>query len=246
MLGDGQVVAPLVTGPVVLASGGMDSFIAWWLTGREALNVFVDVGHKYAHKEWEAVQRLGERVPRFRNIHTTGRGLGAYELPSGIIPNRNAHLILTAATYGSHIVLGVLHGEINSDKSVDFFRAMQHVLNIGNLPQYWNHGQDIVYRVTSPLRHMTKTEAVRAYLEAKGERSWLLQTVSCYSAFDGHCGACPSCFKRWVALRNNHIPQHFHHDPVVWARETGVLIKAEDGTYDARRANEIKEALNVR
>ena len=38
---------------------------------------------------------------------------------SGIIPNRNAELILSAAMYGERIYFGVIKDEINSDKSLD-------------------------------------------------------------------------------------------------------------------------------
>lgn len=228
---------------VILASGGLDSFLVWALHAPRAVNLFVDIGHKYAAKERAVIINLADKVPGFVAKVINGPDLGHLELPSGIIPLRNAHLILLAAQYGEDILLGVLRDEINSDKSPEFLDAMGLVLQISHRPQYWNNNAYTTYHLGAPLSGMTKTEAVAQYLQAGKPEAWLHETVSCYDADVGHCGACPSCFKRWVAFVNTGVEPRFRSAPEEWAERMGVLRKVYDGTYPEARANEIKEAL---
>lgn len=228
---------------VVLASGGMDSFLAWFLFAREAQNVFVNIAHKYSQREIKALTALHAVMPEYQWVHRTAAQVGSLELPCGIIPHRNAHLILAAAELGTDIILGVVADEINSDKSIEFFDAMARVLTISYAPQYWNGGLGKTYTVRSPMREMTKSEAVSRYLQVGGPVNALLSTVSCYAGTEGHCGACPSCFKRWIALLNNGLPTLFDSDPYVWGLATGTVVKAFNGTYAEKRASEIASAL---
>lgn len=230
---------------VVLNSGGMDSFLAWWNEGKPE-NVFVDVGHGYAARERQALSDIRGAFQEFAWTEVRAAPIGTSELPSGIIPHRNAHLILAAATRGNDIVMGVLADEINSDKSPEFMSAMATVLSISHRGQYWNDGVGVAYTVRSPLRELTKTDALALYLASGGPVAPLLATVSCYAGTDRHCGACPSCFKRWVALTNCELPTDFARDPVAWADDAGVLRKARDGTYSVRRAGEIRRAMDRR
>lgn len=230
----------------LLNSGGMDSFIAWYLESRSAnapMNVFVDIGHKYAERERQALTRLAFHNSRFRWIEVKGAPIGQLETPSGIIPNRNAEMILAASTAGyDEIMLGILHGEINSDKSPEFLGTMQAMLDITWRAQYWN---DVPrhHRVWSPIKHLTKTELVRVYLNHGGSPNALLDTVSCYTGTSLHCGECASCFKRWMALACNGISQAWLRHPMKWSEAATIARKAQDGTYDARRAAEVQAAF---
>lgn len=230
----------------ILNSGGMDSYITWWLDG-EADNVFVDIGHKYVKKERRALTNLhGPRANNgghFKVRTLDGASIGHNELPSGIIPNRNAYLILAASDAGySEIMMGVLHGEINSDKSIEFMSDMQAMLDISWRKQYWNK-EERIHKIWSPIRNYTKTQLVRMYLDLGGSPDVLLDTVSCYSAEHQHCGACPSCFKRWVALTNNNITQHWFSNPSDWKEIPTIINKIKDGTYSKNRAAEVAQAL---
>lgn len=238
----------------ILASGGMDSFLVWAHYAAvqiPTVNVFVDVGQKYRNKERWAWNHLQRSIPGegYKGIELKGQHLGHLEHPdTGIIPNRNAHLILAAASVSPIVALGILHGEINSDKSPEFLDAMTHMLNVGNLGQYWNGGIDKKHELRAPLIHYTKSEALHIYLRTGMPAAWALNTISCYSENYGHCGACPSCFKRWVALTNNGLSMigtglDFKQDPRIWATSAGVIEKAQDGTYGRRRANEIMSAI---
>jgi 7-cyano-7-deazaguanine synthase in queuosine biosynthesis len=221
----------------------MDSFFCWSLFYPDADNVYVDIGHKYRDKELAALSSIQRATPGFRYRVLSGATIGQYEHESGIIPFRNAEMIVTAAQVGERIVLGVLKDEINSDKSEEFFSGIANVLNVCYRKQYWTEGK--VFEVVSPLRSFSKTELVAQYLSRNLPAGPLLQTVSCYSAQDGHCGECPSCFKRWVALRLNGIEQDFRGDVVQWAHRTGIVAKARSGQYQPQRSAEIIKAVKL-
>lgn len=223
----------------ILMSGGMDSYLAWRLFAPQAVPVFVDIGQPYLAKELDAMWDIAPNS--FKYLKATR--IAQHPLPSGIILHRNALLILTAASHYSEIILGVLADEINSDKSAAFFAAMETALNISHAPQYWNDNLGQTYKVHSPVRHLTKSALVGQYLAAGLPAKPLLATVSCYSAAPGHCGHCPSCFKRWVALKNNGLQQPFAADPCAWAQGQGILAKAQNGTYSAQRTAEILAAI---
>lgn len=228
----------------VLSSGGMDSFLLHRVFVPDAEQLFVDIGQPYLAKEMDAMFACNRDAtgPCFKYVIATQVARGP--LPAhGIILHRNALLILTAATDYQDIMLGVLAHEINSDKSQEFFTAMEQVLNIGHRGQYWNDGVGAVYQVHSPIRGYTKTRLVKEYLDKGFDPALLLATVSCYSPQPGHCGQCPSCFKRWVALTNNGLKQRFYSDPLQWAEGQGVIKKARDGTYALERAQEVLMAV---
>ena len=143
------------TGKVILASGGLDSFLTWSLFARDSINLFVDLGQPYAVKELESLCALEKAIPDFKFIRVKGPSIGTINL-RGIIPMRNAVLVLMAAHYGNDIMLGILDGEVNSDKSPEFLQAIAATMNISGRGQYWNDYQATVYTVSSPVSHHTK------------------------------------------------------------------------------------------
>lgn len=233
-----------MTKTVVLSSGGLDSFIAWrCYAPKDAVPLFVNVGQKYWSREIVALNKLVNAVPDFNLRTANGPGMRQYELPSGIIPNRNAELILAASQIAENIVLGVLAEEINSDKSVEFFDAMEDLLNISWLPQYWNNDKGRKFAIWSPIRHLTKTELIKSYLAKGHPVGWLHHTVSCYAGTDAHCGTCPSCFKRWIAFTNCGIEQDWVVHPGKTTLAHEAFVKAHNGVYGQERAHELLEAF---
>lgn len=232
--------APVRRPDVLLSSGGMDSFLVGRRIPPESIHLFVDVGQKYNAKESRAAIRVADACDA-RILSMQGAMLGRYEHATGIIPFRNAELILCAAQYGDHIYMGVLLGEVNSDKSHEFMSAMERVLDISHRAQYWTEGR--TFKIHTPLRGQTKSEAVRWYLEHDRHPRVedLLATVSCYSGSAGHCGACASCFKRWVALTNNRIVDRFDANPVLWKSAAEWSEKLRE--YAPPRREEIASAL---
>lgn len=232
---------------VLLNSGGMDSFFV----AREVpnlLHVFVDIGHKYAAKEYNSAQLIaayfGAPLERMQ-----GANIGEFETPSGIIPFRNTELLLCAAQHGEELYMGVLKGEINSDKSPEFFDAVVAVMDISHRKQYWS-AHDRKHRVVTPLANRTKTQLVRElWLDVGGDvddHQWqaMLDTVSCYDGEDGHCGRCPSCFKRWVALTSATGLDHghqFERHPAEWYP----LRYWHDKGYGGERYKDIHDAYVI-
>ena len=213
---------------VVLESGGLDSFLCWYIFRQDALNVFVDIGHKYSRKEGRALGNLKEQVPNFNVVEHKGSQIGPLEdEKSGIIPNRNAELILSAAVYGERIYFGVIKDEINSDKSLEFIKAMEDVLDISNRKQYWT--EEKTFKVMSPYKNTTKTQLIKDYLADGGNPDILLESYSCYEGKEELCGWCKPCFRKWVSLHNNEIaiPENYYkNDPwdAPWLPELKPII----------------------
>ena len=231
---------------VLLNSGGMDSMLlAHEPELQGALHLFVDVGQTYVDKERVASMEIAVSAnARWEEIKTAN--LSAFEHPSGIIPFRNAEMILCAAQYGTEIYLGVIADEINSDKSVEFCYAMRNVLNISHRKQYWTEGKH--FEVLTPYRLLSKTELVQRYLWKGNNLCNLLKSVSCYDAGDKHCGRCASCFKRWVALVNALQYQDwamwgFAKNPAEWKTYEQWEEIAVD--YSFNRTKEILGALHI-
>lgn len=230
---------------VILNSGGMDSFFVA-IENPEAVHVFVDIGQAYLKKELHSAARIAQHVGTDLNV-VKGAQIARFEhKPSGIIPLRNAELILCAGQFGDDILLGILANEVNSDKSQEFLRAMECVMTISCRPQYWSDGRS--FRIHTPLGTRSKVELVRGLWRTHGPDSahWkaMMQTVSCYDGGERHCGRCPSCFKRWVALT------------VATGRDHGALFETHPAQpqplsywqakgYNAQRIEEIEAAYAV-
>lgn len=229
---------------VLLSSGGMDSFLlAHEPELQGAIHLFVNVGQKYLEKELTAAMTVARLAnAELRIVKTLNMGL--YEHSTGIIPFRNAELILCAAQHGNHIYLGVIADEINSDKSPEFCGAMEDVMNISHRQQYWTEGRK--FEVRTPFREYSKSELLRRYLSNDGQLENVLQSVSCYDGGDMHCGRCASCFKRWVALVNVTTLNQWREwgyaqDPATW--QTREYWEEKFKGYSADRASEIENAL---
>lgn len=225
---------------VILNSGGMDSFFVATEVP-DAVHVFVNIGQKYAAKELRAARNIAAFVgaPLYEIV---GAQIGRYEHESGIIPLRNAELILCAGQFGEDIYLGILENEVNSDKSPEFLRAMEQVMTISCRPQYWSDGR--TFRLHTPLGTRSKVELAKGLRGLPGHWAAMLRTVSCYAATDQHCGECPSCFKRWVALTVASGEDHggmFLKHPGKWKPLEHWLNQG----YPHKRISEIVEAYRI-
>lgn len=229
---------------VILNSGGLDScLLALQPKWRDAIHVFVDIGQAYRHKERASAYGIAEALgARFEIVQ--GAQIARFEHKSGIIPYRNAEMILCAAQFGDIIGLGVIADEVNSDKSPEFFMAMRAVLNISHVAQYWTDGKH--HSIETPLINRTKAEHISDYLNSGGDLGILLRTVSCYDGGDRHCGRCASCFKRWVALTvatGNPEVDTFVVAP--WAGYDLDYLRARLPTYSVKRVLETRQAFDT-
>ena len=236
---------------VLLSSGGMDSFLlAHELELEGALHLFVNVGQEYGRKEWAAAQFAADCAgAEIKTIQVSDMAQFEHK-QTGIIPFRNAELILCAAQFGEDIYLGVIADEVNSDKSPEFLAAMKTVLDISHRAQYWTEGRE--FQLKTPFRGYTKTELVKRYVAAGYPLPNLFKTVSCYDGGDVHCGRCSSCFKRWVALTvglgqdaaDPATPVHpWARHPGMWQTRTYWMQKL--ATYAPRRRREVMVALDI-
>jgi 7-cyano-7-deazaguanine synthase in queuosine biosynthesis len=233
---------------ILLNSGGMDTLLLAHLISRrygdsaEVMSVFADYDQRYQQKEWVSAQLIAGQYDH-PIVATACAPIAQYEHSTGIVPFRNAELLLAAAQFGREdytnvLYMGVLAHEVNSDKSRQFLWHMEYAMNISHKAQYWTAGK--IYRISTPMRCLTKTEAVRDYLAHSGDEDLLLATVSCYSDTLTPCGHCSSCFKRWVALANNGLTQHFLQDP--WDLYTPRDLQEKMRGYHSKRADEIRDA----
>lgn len=231
----------------LLSSGGMDSMLLAHepeLAG--AVHVFVNVGQQYGFKEYNAAKFVAESCGApFETMQASDMARFEHK-ETGIIPFRNAELILCAAQFADTIYLGVIADEVNSDKSEQFCDAMEAVLCISHRRQYWTEGRG--FAIETPFREVTKTELVRRYIAAGKPLDMLLKTVSCYDAGDQHCGRCSSCFKRWVALTvatgvDAAALQPWAHHPAEWKTRAEWEAKLEG--YASRRRDDVFAALDI-
>lgn len=231
---------------VLLSSGGMDSFLlAHEPELKGAAHVFVNIGQKYLEKERTSAKLVANSCGA-EFIEVVTNQIAKYEHESGIIPLRNAEMLLCAAQHGEQIYFGVIADEINSDKSPEFVAAIQETMNISHKAQYWTEGKQ--FQILTPFRNFTKTQLVQRYHDNGGSLPKLLTSVSCYDAGSHHCGRCASCFKRWVALTN--VSRYngwrewgFYQDPMDWKSREEWAEKLP--AYSQSRQQEVSSAFAI-
>jgi 7-cyano-7-deazaguanine synthase in queuosine biosynthesis len=177
---------------ILLYSGGMDSYIAWHYLGKPR-TLFVDLGHRYRVKEVRAIR---DTIPDTEIIPSLF--IGQYEEDDANIPMRNLLLVMCAVWEGANRVWLIVQKDEMSipDRSSIFLTTVGKFL--GNLVSR------SVF-VATPFAEMDKTDMVKWYMENVGDVDFLLRTVGCFDSGVGHCGNCGSCFRRYVALKNNGI-----------------------------------------
>lgn len=188
---------------IILLSGGMDSMIARRVFYPHAIPVFVRTGSRYQHLDLSAAKRVSQKV-KVLSMPTLR------ENPDGVVPHRNALLLAYVANHmrAEAIVVSSPRGELIWDQQPAFHRAMERVLG------------DV--EIVSPLRDMTKAQAVGLLCDAFGRNRaerYLAETRSCYSATEQQCGECSACVKRYIALRYNGFHEEYTVHPHEHARQ---------------------------
>lgn len=209
---------------VVFCSGGMDSFchLHWAIQkwGKEnVVALFVDFNYSYVLKEFAVAQEIccALQVPlvvRSFDLHEQE------DLKSHHLQMRNVFLLLLGSYYANNVVFGMLHNELSEDKNPRFVKRMQGLLDSQYVGNLYHQGRSLKIQV--PFARYTKTQMVSWFLKNNGDKELLLKTVGCYSATQGQCGNCLSCFNRWLALENNGLkekePYSVQH-PIDWLRK---------------------------
>lgn len=198
---------------VMLYTGGMDSYMAWRLLDKPPI-LYVDMGHAYAEREIENLKVLHPDlyVPSDDRLF-----LGDLETASGWIPLRNAFLLMVGAVYRddiSTVYLNALKGEGSNDKAPRFLRQMTDMMSFC---------LERKVKAVAPFGKLHKYQLVRLFLErfpAPSDLQALCATSVCYraalpSGMTG-CGACGSCFFRWVAMSLNNVEETYMAPPWEW------------------------------
>lgn len=203
---------------VVLVSGGIDSFLAYmkiheWkenYPGRykdaTIIPVFINYGQPYVRKELIACKKLfDDGVSRLEILSASLLENLSASLLTGegnednpFIPNRNLTLASMVMTKYSPdvIVIAGLEDDNVIDKNPTAFRKMSIILS-----EFSKKPVEVI----SPFWNSTKGQIVRDFLKNGGNPADLLLAVSCYNGGEEHCGNCPACFRRYVALESNGI-----------------------------------------
>jgi hypothetical protein len=220
----------------LLFSAGLDSFPAWHYLGQPPA-LYVDIRHRYRGPELEAISALADRCGINLAI-STELDLSAWHTGDVIIPMRNVYLAMLASRHADKIWCIGVKGDHTLDKSPDAFTQISQFLSGFT-------GRPI--SVASPFWEMTKSDIVAWYLAQGLPAADLLLTFSCTESGDAsvHCGACPSCLRRWIALTNNGITNApFASPPWQWDRVGDYYVPAmHAGRYPHHRAAELFSAL---
>lgn len=216
---------------VLLFSGGIDSFVAYHYIrkelGREVTPVYFDLGAPYNHREIAVVKTLLPEtiIDTSLSVGDTQRGQNAF------IPYRNLLLACLARKYGSNIWIAGLKDDMVEDKNPDAFNSMQECMNFISKPE--DHA-----RLRSPFWGATKEQVVRWWCNNfPEERDKILQTISCYDPYEpsNYCGRCPSCLRKFFALRNNGFKIEFYNQELF----NEYIDRAKRRYYPQERCDEI-------
>lgn len=183
---------------IALVTGGLDSSAMYFMAlanGEKPRPMYFNLGQAYAQKEVAALARMGIKVSIANHALM---GVNPHQYWKHIIPARNLLLFARAAQYlpdGGVILFGVTAGETpnhGGDKSIRFLRQA-HSLLASQVPSV---------ALNCPIAGYTKTALVRWWLQHQ-DVDLLRHTVTCFSAEEGHCGACQACLRKWIAYANN-------------------------------------------
>ena len=208
---------------ILLFSGGVDSFIAYhWLN--KPPTIYFDINSRYSETERFIVNKLIPRTTIEKCIDLQSR-----ESLDFNIPFRNLYLAMLAAKYSDEIIIVGIKGDNVSDKTPGIFFEFSRLLS---------KMENREIKVSSPFWHHTKEDIVEWYLSQGLPTGPLMSTVSCYSGYSFYCGQCASCYRKWVAFRNNGIELDFYSQQLVDI----YLIKAKAGYYIEERNRSIIKA----
>jgi len=202
---------------ILLFSGGIDSYVAWHYLNKPK-TVYFNLNTPYSFKEEKIIKKLIPSTSIEYVLNLASRQIGDH----AYIPYRNLYLAMLASKYSDTIVIAGVKDDDVSDKNEKIFKEFSELLSkLENRP----------ILVTSPFWDMTKEQVIAWYLQHHTSEK-LLETISCYSdEFVNYCGKCPSCFRKWCALRVNEIVLPFHNRKLM----EEYLMRAYDGHYIPER-----------
>lgn len=243
--GADQRAAPIPR-TVLLFSCGLDSVVYAHVLRPDVL-LYIPTGAPYQQKETDALPHLAPFLHTKVTWERCKLFLAPVERPDGIVPGRNAHLVLLAAHHGDGIWLGRTEGDRTGDGNEEFHVMMETLLNHMWADRHWSRGRS--FSVSAPMQTMTKAEQVEYFLRRNGNPAALLASVSCYDPSPGHCGVCKPCMRKRVALECNGIvaPEGYWREDF-WRADwwPELAAKMEAGTYRGREDQEVLNLVRAR
>lgn len=232
---------------VLLFSGGMDSVCYSYLLDPDVL-LYIGTGSSYDKEESRRLPRIISLLKREKSLISIPNWIdfSEQERKDFIIPNRNAYLVLKASEYGETVYLSSVYGDRSTDKDEKFYLLMEKLLNHMHEKSHWSDGR--IFSISSPYKHLTKTELVREYLKKGGEGKILLESYSCYTGKQEPCMQCKPCVRKLVALINNNITDNIFNPSrlrdVSWLQpKHEIREKIEKNLYRGREDNDFKDAM---
>jgi 7-cyano-7-deazaguanine synthase in queuosine biosynthesis len=213
---------------ILLFSGGVDSYIAWHYLNKPK-TIYFDLNSAYSQREQKVIKELIPQTEIDACLDLSTR-----EQDDFYIPFRNLYLAMLACRFSDNIVIVGIKGDDVSDKTPEIFQKFSSILS---------EMEEKTITIWSPFWHYTKDQIVEWYLYNVGSTYNLLQTISCYNSHEdtNYCGRCTSCFRKWVAFRNNGINITFHSQQILDI----YLLKAKEGYYVTERNDSIITAVEA-
>jgi 7-cyano-7-deazaguanine synthase in queuosine biosynthesis len=208
---------------VILFSAGMDSHMLAHAFP-DATLLFIDSGARYTEKELASIKKTAPREPIIvRNV----LDLSQYERDDAIVPARNLLLATVASYYGDQLIIGATAGDNSTDKDAWFAELAATTLNHIYSCSHFNRPK---VSIELPFKNLSKGQMLDEYLLSLGDLDTLINTTSCYSDVDGHCGQCKACIRKWTAFvsRGIDIESIFTQSPIYFDW-TGIAELIESG-----------------
>lgn len=221
---------------VLMFSGGMDSIVAWYYTGKPAC-VHVTGHSRYSFEELYAVTKFMERHEEMECEIVEMDWLADFEEEDATIPLRNAHFAMIGAHFADKVLIPCQLGEQNiPDRSPQFFTEVSSLLS---------YLQKRPVKVDPVFPNMTKQDMVKWYLDSGHNRAELWLSYSCFSGKTGRCGECSACFRTAVALDSCDIlPERFFMKDIwKWEGIKDYIHKMDKGQYEEKRTKQTMSVL---
>ena len=232
---------------VLLYSGGIDSYIAYYYAKSKYKNIkliFVNYGQTYAKQEYDFIKNQDLDVEYVDITSYTNIETPPTNNYGEIFPGRNWILATIASDYinkRGEIWMVAIGGEVKEkwgDKSEYFFREGSKILSERT-------NKNIT--ITSPFKNKTKGQIVKWYLENGLDKNKLIDTVSCHDIDENNlpCGKCMGCAHRTVGfIYNNIFENNFRNDILktlinLYSRE----INNEFSEFSEQRKKEISVTI---
>jgi 7-cyano-7-deazaguanine synthase in queuosine biosynthesis len=235
---------------VLLISGGMDSYMGYFIAKKKYRNVkglYVDYGYPYAKMEHKTISNFKINCD-FKDLSYLKEYQKEGEKYWGeIFPGRNWILCILAGELikkRGEIWLMAVGGEIKKkwgDKSI-------YMLDKGSkiLSNYYN--KDI--SIETPFSNLTKGELVEMYLKKGGKINNLKKTAGCHyinNLNELPCGKCMGCLHRFVAMQRVGIDEKYKISKEQVKIEADKLYREElenpISLFSKERKREIKNAI---